>query len=201
MPISLGYEVCENFKIYFVSFEDARQTWRLKFLEKEFDKYLSKIDIVSLEGSELEDLKMNLQTKMIKCSCMQTTPPDSPRMNDLVVENIKNSTDKRTTFMIRNIPNKYSQQMLLDFVNESHKGKFDFFYLRMDFKNKCNVGYAFINFPDPKYKWTNGRDVLTLRDRIEGKKWQKFNSDKVGAISYARIQGKSNLVEKFRNST
>ena len=76
--------------------------------------------------------------------------------------------------MIRNIPNKYSQEMLIDFLNETHKvcarsfttiqGKFDFLYLRMDFKNKCNVGYAFINFVDPKC-------VLTLADRILGKKW------------------------------
>ena len=89
--------------------------------------------------------------------------------------------------MIRNIPNKYTQQMLIDFLNETHKvslkihwnrqlrilhlllrlygqGLFDFLYLRMDFKNKCNVGYAFINFPDSK-------SVLSLADRILGKKW------------------------------
>jgi hypothetical protein len=37
----------------------------------------------------------------------------------------------------------------------------------MDFKNKCNVGYAFINFPDPKA-------VISLADRIIGKKWYVF---------------------------
>ncbi|KAJ1969482.1 hypothetical protein IWQ62_000592 [Dispira parvispora] len=101
--------------------------------------------------------------------------------------------DKRTTFMLRNIPNKYTQKMLLDLINKTHFGQFDFFYLRMDFANHCNCGYAFINFTDP-------RSVVTLADRLVGKKWERFNSDKVCAIRYADNQGKASLIERFRNS-
>lgn len=96
--------------------------------------------------------------------------------------------------MIRNIPNKYTQDMFLEFVNETHKGKYDFIYLPIDFKNKCNVGYAFINFIDPV-------SIMGLYERIQGKKWTRFNSEKICAVSYGRIQGKENLIRHFQNST
>jgi hypothetical protein len=59
--------------------------------------------------------------------------------------------EKRTTIMVRNIPNKFKQMQLLDMINLNHKGKYDYFYLPMDLKTQCNVGYAFINFIHPIY--------------------------------------------------
>ncbi|KAI3631626.1 hypothetical protein MIR68_010099 [Amoeboaphelidium protococcarum] len=113
--------------------------------------------------------------------------------NQINLVKILNGEDSRTTFMIKNIPNKYTQSMLIDFLNESLRGKFDFLYLRMDFKNQCNVGYCFINFID-------ARDVVQLALRICGKKWPCFNSDKVATLTYANIQGQDALIQKFRNS-
>ena len=41
--------------------------------------------------------------------------------------------DGRTTIMVRNIPNKYTQEMLLSIFEKNHKKKFDFFYLPIDY--------------------------------------------------------------------
>ena len=68
----------------------------------------------------------------------------------LDLDAVASAKDLRTTIMIRNIPNKYTQNMLLNEINARHEGTYDFYYLPIDFKNRCNVGYAFINFMDPR---------------------------------------------------
>jgi len=112
----------------------------------------------------------------------------------LSLENVLRGVDLRTTLMIKNIPNKYTQKMLLSTINQNHQGHYDFFYLPIDFKNKCNVGYAFINF-------VNCSHIPSFYEQLHNTKWSKFNSEKVCKITYARIQGKEALVDHFRNST
>ncbi|KXX78660.1 Meiosis protein mei2 [Madurella mycetomatis] len=114
--------------------------------------------------------------------------------NHVDVNRIRDGIDVRTTIMLRNIPNKVDQAMLKRIVDESSWGKYDFMYLRIDFANDCNVGYAFINFVDH----------LTVRQFVNARgsqRWNCFKSDKVAEISYATIQGKDCLVQKFRNSS
>ena len=100
----------------------------------------------------------------------------------------------RTTVMLRNIPNKFTQQKLMEYINgEGFDGRFDFFYLPIDFRNKCNVGYAFINFDCHE-------TLLQFKERFEGFKLPGYNSQKVCVVTYARVQGlEANLVH-YKNS-
>lgn len=119
---------------------------------------------------------------------------DNKRQYELDVDRIMRGEDSRTTLMIKNIPNKYTSKMLLAAIDESHKGTYDFIYLPIDFKNKCNVGYAFINMTNPQH-------IIPFYQTFNGKKWEKFNSEKVASLAYARIQGKTALIAHFQNSS
>ena len=123
---------------------------------------------------------------------LNTPAPDTDFALDM--DKLLQGTEIRTTVMVRNIPNKYSQQMLLEEVDINHKGSYDFFYLPIDFKNKCNVGYCFINFLEPKF-------IAPFVKEFNGQRWKSFNSEKICAVSYARIQGKGAMVARFQNSS
>ena len=55
-------------------------------------------------------------------------------------------------------------------------GKYDFFYLPIDYKNKCNLGYAFVNFTEPKAA------AVFFMERHQ-QRWQEFNSKKARGSS------------------
>ncbi|KAF7833513.1 protein MEI2-like 2 [Senna tora] len=119
---------------------------------------------------------------------------DIKKQYQLDLDKIISGEDTRTTLMIKNIPNKYTSKMLLSAIDENHCGTYDFLYLPIDFKNKCNVGYAFINTVSPSH-------IIPFYKEFNGKKWEKFNSEKVASLAYARIQGKAALVTHFQNSS
>merc|ERR1719198_956359 len=88
-----------------------------------------------------------------------------------------------TTVMMRNLPNKYSQMMLVEEINnEGFLGAYDFLYLPIDQTTKANRGYAFINFVTPNRAWVFAK-------RFEGRPMSRFNSLKVVTVAPASIQG------------
>ncbi|KAJ5145498.1 RNA recognition motif 2, partial [Penicillium bovifimosum] len=107
---------------------------------------------------------------------------------------IREGRDVRTTIMIQHIPKFLDCDQVIEVLNRTSRGAYDFLYLRMDWRTRTNFGYAFVNFVDPL-------DILTLYAAIAGKKWPDCQTaeDPV-KISYAMVQGKDNLVTRFRNS-
>lgn len=102
-----------------------------------------------------------------------------------------------TTVMFRNIPNKYTREMLVNQLEQEMRGHFDFVYLPIDFKNKCNVGYAFINFRSVEacINFVNRFNGVEVRKCLPG-----LNSRKVTEVTPARVQGFDENVQRLRNS-
>lgn len=44
-------------------------------------------------------------------------------------------------------------------------------------------------------------EMNIILQTFNGKKWEKFNSEKVASLAYARIQGKAALIAHFQNSS
>jgi len=88
-----------------------------------------------------------------------------------------------TSMMIRNIPNRYSQQIMLAEIDRAgFKGKYSLFYLPIDFGQRANLGYAFIDFPDLE-------TAQLFYSCFHGEKLRKFKSKKILEISPAMHQG------------
>lgn len=116
-----------------------------------------------------------------------------PYNNVVDLDLIDSGKETRTTIMLRNIPNKFSQRALKEFLDVTNRHTYNFLYLRMDFDNHCNVGYAFICFTHPKH-------IATFARARCGQKWNLFKSEKMLDLSFAKIQGRSALINKFRIS-
>ena len=117
---------------------------------------------------------------------------DIPR-NKIHLESILRQKDKRTTIMIRHIPNKYTLKLFSDEINKSFFNKYDLLYLPVDIDNHCNLGFGFINFVDSIH-------IIDFYDRYFGKKWEKFNSDKICELAYAKVQGKEELLKHIEQN-
>jgi hypothetical protein len=110
----------------------------------------------------------------------------------------KDVGDKVTTIMLKNVPNKYTRTRLIERLDEAgFRGKFDFLYLPIDFKNQCNVGYGFLNFTSPEATrefMTKFHNVPVI-DCLPG-----FNSRKICEVTCARVQGHQDNIKRLKNS-
>ncbi|KAL3701746.1 hypothetical protein R1sor_019768 [Riccia sorocarpa] len=178
---------------------------------------LPKMDVSSLpSSSSSSDTKQNSEMSSggsrdsPRSGKTGLTPKSSPREHAQYAFNAdpaeQNLDTPRTTLMIKNIPNKYNQPMLLTLLDQHCKGcnkkitdpnepqsAYDFVYLPIDFKNRCNLGYAFVNF-------TSVPATIRLYEAFHSKQWEAFNSRKICQVTYARVQGRAALEEHFRNS-
>ena len=111
--------------------------------------------------------------------------------NLLNLDDILSGKDTRTTVMIRNIPIKYTEDILIEALDE-FKGKYDCLYMPFDYEKKGNKGYAFINFVNPLH-------ILYFHEKFDGKKWPLFESSKICELNSANFQGIYEIQKHSKN--
>jgi hypothetical protein len=100
--------------------------------------------------------------------------------------------DKRTTIMIKNIPNKFTRELLLNTIDQNFKDTYDLFILPTDGSRNKNFGYSFINF-------TSSYFIPYFYFMFNNKKWSSTNSKKICEITYSKVQGRANLISYYAN--
>ena len=109
----------------------------------------------------------------------------------LNLDDIVTGKDTRTTVMIRNIPIKYTDEILNEALVEFH-GKYDCLYMPYDYEKNGNKGYAFINFLNPLH-------ILYFYEKFNGKKWVHFESSKICELNCAHFQGVNEIQKHAKN--
>lgn len=97
--------------------------------------------------------------------------------------------------MIRNMPNNYTRDMLLELVDSmGFAGLYDFAYLPIDFQSQAGLGYAFVNF-------CRVTDAQLCFEQLEGFTNWKVPSDKVCTVTWSSpTQGLEEHIQRYRNS-
>ena len=102
-----------------------------------------------------------------------------------------------TTVMVRNIPRKCSQRMLMaDIISTGFGNAVDFVYLPTDISSGKNLGYAFINFIIPD-------GAVSFREYFHKKHLSTMRGSRAGiSVSYAVIQGlDANIENVMKNAS
>lgn len=115
------------------------------------------------------------------------THKDVPRRLDFEsISECKPSSGSRelpTTLMIRNIPNRYTQQDLLVELEElGFAGLIDFLYMPRDKAAKASIGYAFVNFAD-------GPSAQGCREVLSCHHFSRVGRSREALVSVAHLQG------------
>ncbi|TFY60560.1 hypothetical protein EVG20_g7374 [Dentipellis fragilis] len=104
-----------------------------------------------------------------------------PSGSAINIEAIEAKIESRTTVMFKSLPRRMTGDELLDFIAQVCPRRVDFVYVKMDTRNGCNLGTAFVNF------MTTG-DLLSFAKARLGTKWDMLSSSRVVQMIYANYQ-------------
>jgi len=117
-----------------------------------------------------------------------------PKTVDFSKKHAATSDDCVTTVMVRNLPNRLSQNRMIEELNNlGFNDTFDFLYIPLDLGTMSNVGYAFVNFTHPVW-------AAKCMQMLPGASLTRKSSGKVIATSPAYLQGLEANMQHYEKS-
>mmetsp|Transcript_4535 Transcript_4535/g.10373 ORF Transcript_4535/g.10373 Transcript_4535/m.10373 type:complete len:213 (-) Transcript_4535:182-820(-) len=96
-----------------------------------------------------------------------------------------------TSLMLRNVPAKYTQSMLMNEIDHtSFLQTYDFLYLPKEEASRRNRGYAVINFIEPGCAWLFAR-------AFAGRRMNRFSCEEAIEVTIAVDQGFEAIYKRF----
>lgn len=99
-----------------------------------------------------------------------------------------------TTLMLRHLPNKYTRDMMLEELEARNVIRdINFFYMPIDLRHRCNVGYCFVNV-------TSKEAVARFRAAFHGTRLGQVRTNKTCEVEFGKVQGLDANIEHYRNN-
>ena len=134
----------------------------------------------------------NISNNSFNSKIIVVEPKEENFEPNVDIDKILSLKDNRTTIMIKNIPNKFTRDLLLSTIDQNFKGSYDLFIMPTDGNKNKNFGYSFINF-------TSSYFIPFFYYMFNKKKWSNTNSQKICEITYSKVQGRENLISHYPN--
>ena len=104
------------------------------------------------------------------------------------LEKIENGEDKRTSVIIKKIPNNLTKENMKQILEGI--GNINYLYLPFDKVINRNLGFAYVNV-------VNYKNIINLYHRLKEYKFDNMELNQQMEVYYSKVQGKNNLSNLF----
>lgn len=149
-------------------------------------------------GSSITSQSTDCQSMTSSLASSSTVMSSATSMMDYGLEfreQVKRDSADKTTVMLRNIPNNYTRELLIELL-DAHGAKpyYNMVYLPIDFASNAGFGYAFVNF-------VAQQDAESFMDCVQGFRSWSVSSEKVLEATWSSAhQGIESHIARYRNS-
>jgi len=171
-----------------------RSDWNDLIEEDEDEDVEFELDIEAGAAAASKAEEAPLRSKTITVDMCHSQVPKNKNME----HSFHCNKEPPTTMMIRNIPGRYTpNDLMMDLKVLGLAGTYDFLYMPMDKGTAANVGYAFVNFCEPRFA---EKCMMSFTNYPFSRQQPLRSTPKLASVSVAHLQGLEKNLEHYENA-